>query len=195
MKEEKTLKILELIKDGVETASVLIEAFLSAGYGASMRDMDRAIDKALSRRAQESQEREERQRFYNLVYRLKRDGLIENKHLGEIRLTTKGEGLLVKLRLKSKNSLPPPKYKKESGGKNENRVTVVAFDVPEKERQKRHWLVSALKNLDFNLVQKSVWIGKTKIPKEFLKNLNDLRMVSYVEIFEITKTGSLKQIS
>ena len=186
------LQALELIKNGVTAVGLLIESFLEAGYGASLSDMDRAYYKTLSKKAEAEAVKGEKQKFYNLVYRLKRDGLIESKNRDKLRLTNKGKILLGKLRIKLKISLPVTKYKK---GPPNNRVTVVAFDVPEAERKKRKWLSVVLKNLDFNLIQKSVWIGKTKLPEEFLDDLRGLKMLSYVEIFEITKHGSLEQIS
>ncbi|MFA6136184.1 MAG: hypothetical protein WC705_02395 [Candidatus Paceibacterota bacterium] len=192
MKEDKMLQALELIKNGVTAVGLLIESFLEAGYGASLSDMDRAYYKTLSKKAEAEAVKGEKQKFYNLVYRLKRDGLIESKNRDKLRLTNKGKILLGKLRIKLKISLPVTKYKK---GPPNNRVTVVAFDVPEAERKKRKWLSVVLKNLDFNLIQKSVWIGKTKLPEEFLDDLRGLKMLSYVEIFEITKHGSLEQIS
>ena len=44
------------------------------------------------------------------------------------------------------------------------------------------------------MIQKSVWIGKVKIPKEFLDDLFKLRLIDYIEIFEISKAGSLKNL-
>jgi len=190
-KGDKTLTILELIKNGIEGISLLTEAFLSAGYGASFYDIDRAFDKALSRRAGAETTKEDKQRFYNLIYKLKEDGLITKEGFKKISLTNKGKDLLKKLLFRSKRSLPSPKrYKKE----NINKIIVVTFDVPEKERRKRKWLTSVLTNLNFNLIQKSVWIGKTRLPEEFLSDLRNLKMLGYVEIFEITRSGSLKQI-
>jgi hypothetical protein len=44
------------------------------------------------------------------------------------------------------------------------------------------------------MVQKSVWVGKTKIPQDFLDDLFKLKLVDFVEIFEISRTGSLKHL-
>ena len=72
---------------------------------------------------------------------------------------------------------------------------IVVFDVPEKERRKRDWLRSVLKRLELKMVQKSVWIGKVKIPKELLDDLFNLKLLDYVEIFEVSKSGSLRQLT
>lgn len=95
------------------------------------------------------------------------------------------------LKEKSKKLLPAVAYQKEKSDK----LIIIAFDVPETERKKREWLRAVIKNLGFKMVQRSVWIGKIKIPKEFMNDLLKLRLVEFVEIFEISKTGSLKQIT
>ena len=81
-------------------------------------------------------------------------------------------------------------YSKEKG-----QFTIVVFDIPEKERSKRAWIREVLKNLDLKMIQKSVWVGKVKIPKQFIDDLDKFNMVDFVEIFEISKAGSLKQIN
>src|SRR3990167_838001 len=75
-----------------------------------------------------------------------------------------------------------------------NRLIIVIFDIPERERRKRAWLRLALKNIGLKLIQRSVWMGKVKIPKEFLDDIRELHLVNFVEIFEITKSGSLNQV-
>jgi len=44
------------------------------------------------------------------------------------------------------------------------------------------------------MIQKSVWVGKIALPEEFLRDLHRLQLISYVEIFEVTRAGSLKHI-
>ena len=71
---------------------------------------------------------------------------------------------------------------------------VISFDIPEKERRKRDWLRFALKQLNFHMIQKSVWWGKTKIPKEFIDCLKELKIIDYVEIFRVIKSASSGRI-
>ena len=124
---------------------------------------------------------------------MKRDDLIEEnteKNKKHFVLTEKGKNKLLNLLTKRKNKFPENAYKKESG----NNLIIVAFDIPETEKRKRGWVRAALKNLDFKMIQKSVWVGKTKIPKQFLDDLLKLRLIDFVEIFEVSKSGSLKHI-
>lgn len=86
--------------------------------------------------------------------------------------------------------MPNPSYVKED----DRRSTIVAFDVPERFKEKRHWLRSVLKNLGLRMVQKSVWLGKVKIPREFIDDLKKLKILDFVEIFGITKGGTLEEV-
>jgi len=106
-------------------------------------------------------------------------------------LTQKGKIKLSQLKKNSRERLPEIIYQKAKS----NKFTIVIFDIPETEKRKRSWLRVALGNLGFKMIQKSVWLGKVKIPKRFLDNLFQFKLVDFVEIFEISKTGSLKQIT
>ena len=192
MKGEKRLKILEFIKNFVTAADELFFIF-TVPYGTSFHGAECLLRKYREGRAKREFSAIERQRFADLLYRLRKDGLVEStKKNGKnlFNLTQKGKEILEKLRAKKDNALPDVKYKSQT----DNVLKIVIFDIPESERRKRVWLCSALKNLEFTMLQKSVWIGKFKLPEEFMNNLKELGLLSYVEIFAISKTGSLMQL-
>ena len=89
------------------------------------------------------------------------------------------------------NLIPRKNYK--SG--EEKELNIVIFDVPETQRRKRDWLRGTLVQLGFSKLQQSVWMGKNKLPKEFLQDLETFQILKYVEIFSINKIGTLKHIS
>ncbi len=192
------MKILEAVGSSVAGIFDFFEAFLSAGYGASYGGFNyqssgrgreysnKEIERELKRRM--------KQRYHNLIYKLKKSGLIEEKLKNNKKffiLTAKGKEKISFLKQRSKARLPEYFYSKEKSDK----FTIIIFDIPEKEKRKRNWLRAVLGNLGFKMVQKSVWIGKIKVPKEFLDDLFNLKLIDFVEIFEISKTGSLKQIT
>lgn len=198
MKGEITLKILESIKGIMINTTDLFDAILSSGYGASYGRMQYELSKRQRERQNEEFIQEQRkrlkQRYYKMMYVLKQDGLIEKKQKDKKRfwiLTEKGKNKLTLFRKRNKKRLPEILYPKEKADK----VIVAIFDVPEVEKRKRNWLRAALDNLGLKMVQKSVWMGKVKIPQEFLDDLLKMKLVDFVEIFEITKTGSLKHIA
>lgn len=189
MRGEITAKILECLKNAANETTDAIAAFLEAGYGASHRKFEYELSK--QRRAR--MEFEERQKFYKLLYKLENDGLIKKSNRGKsalLSITSKGREFLKKFESKKSDALSAPVYNSEKS----DQVIIVIFDVPEEERRKRGWLRSALKNMGFRLIQKSVWMGKVKISREFLYDAEKLGITPYLEIFEIRKTGSLVKV-
>ena len=192
MKGEKRLKVLEFIKNSVTAADELFFIF-TVPYGTSFHKAEYLLRKYREEKERREFSSRERQRFADLLYRLRKDGLVEDaKRNGKIllNLTQKGKEILEKLRAKKDIALPDVKYKNQT----DNVLKIVIFDIPESERRKRVWLCSALRDLEFTMLQKSVWIGKVRLPEEFMDDLKKLELISYVEIFAISKTGSLKQL-
>jgi len=195
-KGEITLKILEFVFKTAETSFDIIDAILSSGYGASYGKMNYRLRQIERKRSNDENIKQRVQNYHSILYKLKRDGLIlEKKKDGKkvIAITPKGKIKLTSLKdsfAKIKN-VPGRYYKKEG----QSFFTIIVFDIPEKERRLRDWLREVLKNLGLRMIQKSVWIGKVKIPKELLDDIFKLKLESYVEIFEISRAGSLKQLA
>lgn len=191
MKGENRLKILEFLEDSSRLVGDLFFVF-SLPYGTSFGKMEYLLRK---KHREENLRRiyKEKRRFSDLLYQLKKDNLIEEiDKNGQffLKLTLKGRKYLEKIQFSKSNALPNNQFQSE----NENLFKIVIFDVPEKERRKRAWLRAALRNLKFSMLQKSVWIGKAKLPREFISAIDDLDLASYVEIFVISRSGSLKQL-
>src|SRR3989344_8265671 len=197
MKGKFTLQILEKLAQTAVGAGELFETFLKAGYGASMSRFIYAQRQIQARNAREKMEYEKyvrlQRRYHNILAWLKCDELVveEKRKSGKFfRLTQKGLLKLHGLRERKKNILPKANYSPTANLTH----TIVAFDIPERERKKWDWLRLALKRLEFRMIQKSVWIGKVKVPKKLIDDLKKLKIIDGVEIFEITKTGSLRHI-
>ncbi|KKS83104.1 MAG: hypothetical protein UV58_C0001G0031 [Candidatus Wolfebacteria bacterium GW2011_GWC1_43_10] len=136
-----------------------------------------------------------RNRYYQIIRRLSEDNLIEKSKKGRslfISITQKGRNFLRRIISSKHKSLDPYIYK-DNLSKSDS-VIIVAFDIPEKLRFRRKQIREVLKSLDFKMVQKSVWVGKNKIPDDFIKDLRDLKLLVYIDIFSINKSGSLKNI-
>lgn len=78
--------------------------------------------------------------------------------------------------------------------KSSDNLTIVIFDIPEKHKGKREWLRYILRRLGFEMAQKSVFMGKVNIPQRFLVDLGKMGLIGFVEIFEVSKEGSLKKL-
>ncbi|KKT22109.1 MAG: hypothetical protein UW08_C0017G0006 [Parcubacteria group bacterium GW2011_GWB1_43_8b] len=136
-----------------------------------------------------------RNRYYQVIWNLEKDGLIEKSKNGKnvlVAITNKGRSLLKKI-INDKHKLLSPDVYKNNLSKSDS-VIIVAFDIPEKLRSRRSQIRKVLKSLDFRMIQKSVWIGKNKIPDDFIRDLKDLNLLVYIDIFSINKSGSLKSV-
>lgn len=184
------LQALELLKDCTMSQADFLQAVLAAGYGAGMGKLDHEYGKI--RRAREKREwqdkkaKERAKRLRNFLYQMKHDGLIELDKKNNLTLSESGGQKISKL----KSAMPNRHYQKESS----NRITIISFDIPEKLRPRRDWLREVMKNLGFKMIHQSVWIGKKKIPTKFIKDLEDMKILEHVEIFQVTKEGTLKKI-
>jgi predicted transcriptional regulator len=194
MKGEITLKILETLAGAARGLVDATEAFLSAGYGASYSKLQRESSRIESRRVAEKLRARARNNYAVLISKLKSQGIIEAKQIsGEKRffITKKGKEKLFALRQRRKNKLPAISGSLKKSGA----PLIVAFDIPEKQRRKRDWLRIVLGQMGLTRVQRSIWMGKGKLPEEFLDSLYQLDLIDCVEIFEVGKTGTLKHVA
>jgi CRISPR/Cas system-associated endoribonuclease Cas2 len=202
---EKIKFVLEFLQDTAHSGVDLFTAFLKAGYGASGSHISYLADKEGQWRRKAQREvqtkkdvekllQAERQRYFNLIYALKKDGLLlqeEKQEESVFSITSRGKQKLSFLRAESAHQLPDTTYPIEK----RSLLTIVTFDVPESESRKRKWLRGALNRMEFTMLQRSVWVGKVKVPTLFLEDIQRLKLGACVEIFEVTKTGSLRNLN
>ena len=165
------------------------QAVLRAGYGASMGKIDREYRKIDEKRHSYQIQREKKRYLQKYLHKLKKQGLISENSLNQITLSKKGKHKLNSLR--DKKILNKNSYKEQPGEK----VIIISYDLPTPFNKERDILREILKMLGFNMIHKSVWVGKVKIPKEFIFAVERLGILKFVEILEVTKNGSLHQFS
>jgi DNA-binding transcriptional regulator PaaX len=135
--------------------------------------------------------REEKVRFYNLLSKLKRQGLVQKNSNAEgktiWKITGKGKDKLEHTaRVQHARSLQP------SGDLVNTSRKIVIFDIPESQKYYRLWLRETLRNFQYSMLQKSVWIGNKKLPESFLHKLREFKILKYVYIFSVADEGSLR---
>ncbi|PIR87324.1 MAG: CRISPR-associated endonuclease Cas2 [Candidatus Harrisonbacteria bacterium CG10_big_fil_rev_8_21_14_0_10_49_15] len=183
---------LILLIEGGMSAIDFTFGMMDAGYGASRGQMERSIRsrRSVSYDNYNSEVRRRRQ-VSNLKYRLKRDGLIsevDRKGKRMYIITSKGKSRLLAIGKNSEKPLYQHKqYEKVEG----DGFILVTYDIPEKRKRARDWLRYELQALGYKMVQKSVWMGTTKIPIEFIDDLKLLNLFDNVEFLQAVKMGSL----
>jgi len=191
-KEKIIPKILRILQAQSEVTVDLFD-ILTSGYTESYRKSQRTLKSGAPQFKTDWAERyTERQKFYSLLNQLKNQGLVEKKIAGPKKtiwkITKKGIDRLSFLTEKLEVlSLGTGKYKVEK----DKNLKIIVFDIPEAKRHKRKWLRDTISGLGFSLLQRSVWIGKDKIPEEFIVDLRELDILGYVHIFEINKRGTI----
>lgn len=184
---KKILGILKLLSDkALATAEVLdnIPSDYALSY-AKARDALRGTDYVERRLAMEKKLRAEQQKLYNLIHHLKRQRLI-SKRGSKWEINPRGKDKIAKL----EERIFMADRKRYPTEKTEDKVIVI-FDIPEVQRNKRDWLRSVLFGMGFRPLQQSVWMGSAKLPKQFFKDLQFLKILSYVEVFVVRKIGTI----
>mgnify|MGYP001609220940 FL=1 len=70
---------------------------------------------------------------------------------------------------------------------------IVMFDIPETKKAEREWLRWHLKKFDYAMIQRSVWVGPSPLPKEFIEYLKKIDIKDSLKIFKLAKGYNLKK--
>ncbi|OGI63731.1 hypothetical protein A2914_00970 [Candidatus Nomurabacteria bacterium RIFCSPLOWO2_01_FULL_41_21] len=64
---------------------------------------------------------------------------------------------------------------------------IVMFDIPVVQKAEREWFRFHLKKFSYIMIQKSVWVGPSPLPKDFLKYLDEIRLKDCIKTFKLAK--------
>lgn len=64
---------------------------------------------------------------------------------------------------------------------------ILMYDVPDLKKKERDWLRRQLKNFGFIMIQKSVWVGPSPLPNEFLVYLKGINLQKDFKTFKLAK--------
>ena len=189
-------KVLEILQGGAEATAEILDV-MSSGYEESRRKISRSLKYGgRDFKSNWAEIYREKQKFYNLLNYLKIRGIVKNKKRGKESVWSITDTGLEKLDLLKERNL----YSRESAqykkGREDSNFKIIVYDIPVSEgNKKRNWLRAVLKNLGFTMLQKSVWLGKRKIPEELLNDLHRRKMLKYVQIFEVAREGTLRELT
>ncbi len=120
--------------------------------------------------------------FSNEFSRLKREK--NNKKDGEcLRITKKGQEY-VKRR---QNSLSVFSF---SFPKDSPKNLIAMYDIPEDKKAEREWFRFHLKKFGYKMIQRSVWVGPSPLPEDFLNYLKEIKLKNYIKTFKLAKPYS-----
>src|SRR3989338_3293560 len=120
MKGDLTLKILETVGEMALESAELFAAIAVTGYGASPSQIEHTQEKIhtllVQGTAKREQETQLKQKYFNLISKLKREGLLVQHNKGSktlFFLTGKGVKKRDTLRLHLTKTFPSPRYARE----------------------------------------------------------------------------------
>lgn len=65
---------------------------------------------------------------------------------------------------------------------------LLIYDIPEGRKKERDWFRRQLKNFDFVMIQKSVWVGPSPLPADFLAYLKRIGLQKEFKTFKLAKS-------
>ncbi len=62
---------------------------------------------------------------------------------------------------------------------------IVMFDIPESRKAEREWLRWHLKKFNYEMIQRSVWVGPSPLPKEFTEYLQKIKIQKHIKTLKL----------
>ncbi|MEK7539445.1 MAG: hypothetical protein AAB595_02305 [Patescibacteria group bacterium] len=120
-----------------------------------------------------------KQSINNTLCRLNKNGYVlkENNYIS---LLSKGRKYIENKKVRFLTFDSP--YKKESP-----RNLLVMFDIPETKKAEREWFRFHLRQFDYRMIQKSVWVGPSPLPKDFLDYIKEIKLQDCIKTFKLAK--------
>lgn len=66
------------------------------------------------------------------------------------------------------------------------------FDIPESKRAERNWLRWHLKEFQYYMLQQSVWVGPSPLPKKFIGHLKEMGIEKCIKTFKLARPYLIK---
>ncbi len=64
---------------------------------------------------------------------------------------------------------------------------IVMYDIPHEMKKERDWFRRQLIKFEYIMIQKSVWVGPSPLPKEFLGYLKEIKIGDKLKTFKLAK--------
>lgn len=189
-------KILELLQPKAGVTVDLLGAFLTSRSG-SYRKYHRFLRHGPRQfKTDWSDWYRKRRQFFNTLNYLRREGLIiknKKKNTSSWFITKRGKERFKLIRVRKKD--PFSKKFTEFNALRGGGITIVAFDIPEQKRRARDWIRVCLGEMEFRMLQKSVWVSRGNvIDEDFIHALRERDLLEYVHIFSVNRRGTIRRV-
>ena len=121
----------------------------------------------------------EKESVRNNFYNLNKNGYLE-KSDGYFKINKSGTELL------SKNKKQYLKNFNPSENKNPKNLLLL-YDIPEDKKKERDWIRRTLIKYSFTMIQRSVWVGPSPLPKEFLEYVKSIGLKNSIKTFRLER--------
>ena len=115
--------------------------------------------------------------FDRALSRSRKNGLVEIKS-GKWILTKEGKEHFENKRKLSLKFSSPFKL-------NAPKNLLLMFDIPESRKSERNWLRWHLREFQYFMIQKSVWVGPSPLPKKFGAHLKEMGLYGCIKTFKL----------
>ena len=79
--------------------------------------------------------------------------------------------------------------------KNSPKNLIMMYDIPHLQKKERDWLRRHLIKFQYIMIQKSVWVGPSPLPKEFLDYLKEIKIENNFKTFKLAKAYNVQKKS
>ena len=76
--------------------------------------------------------------------------------------------------------------------KKSSKNLLLVFDIPEVRKAEREWFRFQLKKFDYTMIQRSVWVGPSPLPEEFMNYLKNIKLFDCIKTFKLAKDYKFK---
>ena len=70
---------------------------------------------------------------------------------------------------------------------------ILMYDVAEEKKKERDWFRRQLKNFGYIMIQRSVWVGPSPLPKEFVDYVKEIGLQDHLKTFKLAKAYTGKE--
>jgi len=64
---------------------------------------------------------------------------------------------------------------------------IVMYDIPHENKKERDWFRRHLKKFNYIMIQKSVWVGPSPLPRSFIDYVKSIGLLNQLKTFKLAK--------